>query len=194
FGHETEKCKTNKQTEGNEGWTQLGKGKGKAPVFQPSPATEQCEGNVPTIAEDLNKEIQEVSQASSSTVPCEGNLTKEDEINKAAQESPPLETIKSLEKETQTITYEQLAAQSDSEEEVQELLLAIGFLLVGLFVVALCVQGSGFLKVSKCLLLSTVPLVLIGRTAAMVLFHLRFLSRQGLVLFDFAKFWEPWSA
>ncbi|KAL6996060.1 hypothetical protein U1Q18_006196 [Sarracenia purpurea var. burkii] len=32
FGHATEKCKKNEQAEENEGWTQVGKDKGKAPM------------------------------------------------------------------------------------------------------------------------------------------------------------------
>ncbi|KAL6954600.1 hypothetical protein U1Q18_044590, partial [Sarracenia purpurea var. burkii] len=121
IGHATEKCKTNKQTKGNEGWIQVGKGKGKAPIHQASPSAEPCEGNVPTKVAELNKEAQEAPQASPSTVPCEGNVpTKEAEINKEVQEVPTLETIKSLEKEAQTVTYEQSTTQSDSEEEAQE--------------------------------------------------------------------------
>ncbi|KAL6971425.1 hypothetical protein U1Q18_031101 [Sarracenia purpurea var. burkii] len=97
-----------------------GKGKGKAPVYQASPSNEPCEGTVPTIVAKPNTETQEAPQASSSTVPCEGNPTKEDEMNKEVQELPSLEITKSLEKEAQTVTYEQSTTQSDSEEEAQE--------------------------------------------------------------------------
>ncbi|KAL6981322.1 hypothetical protein U1Q18_022951, partial [Sarracenia purpurea var. burkii] len=38
FGHETEKCQTNKQAEDKEVWVQMGKDKGKAPIQESSPS------------------------------------------------------------------------------------------------------------------------------------------------------------
>ncbi|KAL6992214.1 hypothetical protein U1Q18_010320 [Sarracenia purpurea var. burkii] len=105
FGHAIEKCKANKQTEGNEGWIQVGQGNGKAP-----------EGHAHNLP------------FTSSPVPCEETvLSKGDELNKEAQEeslvqeeNPTQETRESFEKEVQTTAHEQAVTLSDSEEEAQE--------------------------------------------------------------------------
>ncbi|KAL6958133.1 hypothetical protein U1Q18_049721, partial [Sarracenia purpurea var. burkii] len=66
FGHATEKCKANKQTEGNEGWIQVGKGKGKAQEAHNFPSTSSPklrEENALTKDVNLNKEAKEETHA-----------------------------------------------------------------------------------------------------------------------------------
>ncbi|KAL6959298.1 hypothetical protein U1Q18_039445, partial [Sarracenia purpurea var. burkii] len=103
FGHATEKCKANKQTEGNEGWIQVGKGKGKAQEAHNFPSTSS-----PKLREEnaLTKDV---------------NLNKEAKEETHAQEEYPTQVTRdSSVKEVQTNANEQSVTPSDSEEEDRE--------------------------------------------------------------------------
>ncbi|KAL6968402.1 hypothetical protein U1Q18_034202 [Sarracenia purpurea var. burkii] len=113
FGHATDKCKTHKQADGDEGWTQVGRDKGKAPV-QASPVPEICEELAPSKAAELSKEDPSSSRAR------EEAPIPDNEIPIPEKESPNPETS-FLEKDARSAANEQVENQPDTKVREEDL-------------------------------------------------------------------------
>ncbi|KAL6975068.1 glyceraldehyde-3-phosphate dehydrogenase (phosphorylating) [Sarracenia purpurea var. burkii] len=112
FGHATDKCKTHKQADGDVGWTQVGRDKGKAPV-QDSPVPEICEEMAPSKAAELSREDPSSSKAG------EEALIPDNEIPTPEKGIPNPETS-FLEKDAQSAAYEQLENQPDTKSDSED--------------------------------------------------------------------------